>query len=93
MLLIFQEDKDKGLLLGISLINSPAILLLDEPTTGLDPNARREIWEILQTLKEKSETSMILTTHYMEEAENLCDYIIIMDQGIILREGTSTSAS
>lgn len=76
------------LALGISLINSPAILLLDEPTTGLDPNARREIWEILQTLKEKSETSMILTTHYMEEAENLCDYIIIMDQGIILREGT-----
>jgi ABC-2 type transport system ATP-binding protein len=76
------------LALGISLINSPAILLLDEPTTGLDPNARREIWEILQKLKEKSDTSMILTTHYMEEAENLCDYIIIMDQGKILREGT-----
>lgn len=76
------------LALGISLINSPAILLLDEPTTGLDPNARREIWEILQKLKDKSETTMILTTHYMEEAENLCDYIIIMDQGIILREGT-----
>jgi ABC-2 type transport system ATP-binding protein len=76
------------LALGISLINSPAILLLDEPTTGLDPNARREIWEILQKLKEKSDTSMILTTHYMEEAENLCDYIIIMDKGKILREGT-----
>jgi ABC-2 type transport system ATP-binding protein len=76
------------LALGISLINSPAILLLDEPTTGLDPNARREIWEILQKLKEKSETSMILTTHYMEEAEILCEYIIIMDQGKILREGT-----
>ena len=76
------------LALGISLINSPSILLLDEPTTGLDPNARREIWEILQALKEKSETSLILTTHYMEEAEILCDYIIIMDQGVILREGT-----
>lgn len=76
------------LALGISLINSPSILLLDEPTTGLDPNARREIWEILQSLKEKSDTSMILTTHYMEEAETLCDYIIIMDQGVILREGT-----
>ncbi len=76
------------LALGISLINSPAILLLDEPTTGLDPNARREIWDILHKLKQKSETSMILTTHYMEEAENLCDYIIIMDQGKILREGT-----
>jgi ABC-2 type transport system ATP-binding protein len=76
------------LALGIALINDPHILLLDEPTTGLDPNARREIWEILRKLKEKSETSMILTTHYMEEAENLCDYIVIMDNGIILKEGT-----
>lgn len=78
------------LALGISLINSPQILLLDEPTTGLDPNARREIWNILNNLKEKSETSVILTTHYMEEAEHLCDYIIIMDHGAILREGTIT---
>jgi ABC-2 type transport system ATP-binding protein len=76
------------LAIGIALINNPAILLLDEPTTGLDPNARREIWEILRSLKGKSETSMILTTHYMEEAENLCDYIIIIDNGVILREGT-----
>ncbi len=76
------------LAIGIALINKPAILLLDEPTTGLDPNARREIWDILRKLKEKSDTSMILTTHYMEEAESLCDYIIIMDNGVILREGT-----
>jgi ABC-2 type transport system ATP-binding protein len=76
------------LAIGIALINKPAILLLDEPTTGLDPNARREIWDILRKLKEKSDTSMILTTHYMEEAENLCDYIIIMDNGVILKEGT-----
>jgi len=76
------------LAIGIALLNKPAILLLDEPTTGLDPNARREIWEILRGLKEKSGTSMILTTHYMEEAENLCDYIIIMDNGVILKEGT-----
>jgi ABC-2 type transport system ATP-binding protein len=76
------------LALGIALLNKPAILLLDEPTTGLDPNARREIWEILFRLKEIGETSMILTTHYMEEAENLCEYIIIMDQGVILREGS-----
>jgi len=76
------------LAIGIALINTPAILLLDEPTTGLDPNARREIWDILHRLKKESETSMILTTHYMEEAENLCDYIVIMDNGIILREGT-----
>ena len=76
------------LALGIALLNNPKILLLDEPTTGLDPNARREIWSILMQLKEKSQTSLILTTHYMEEAEQLCDYIIIMDLGKILREGT-----
>jgi ABC-2 type transport system ATP-binding protein len=76
------------LAIGIALINDPAILLLDEPTTGLDPNARREIWEILQSLRKKTETSMILTTHYMEEAEYLCDYIVIMDKGVILKEGT-----
>lgn len=76
------------LAIGIALINNPAILLLDEPTTGLDPNARREIWEILRSLKEKAETSMILTTHYMEEAENLCNHIVIMDNGVILKEGT-----
>jgi ABC-2 type transport system ATP-binding protein len=76
------------LALGIALINTPAILLLDEPTTGLDPNARREVWEILHKLKDGSDTSMILTTHYMEEAERLCDHIIIMDNGVILREGT-----
>lgn len=76
------------LAIGIALINNPSILLLDEPTTGLDPNARREIWDILNALKTKSETSMILTTHYMEEAENLCDYIVIMHNGTILKEGT-----
>lgn len=75
------------LALGISLLNKPKILLLDEPTTGLDPNARREIWAILKNLKEQMHTSMILTTHYMEEAEQLCDYIVIMDHGKILKEG------
>ena len=76
------------LALGISIINKPTVLLLDEPTTGLDPNARREIWAILKDLKKQLNTSMILTTHYMEEAENLCDYIVIMDQGRVLKEGT-----
>jgi len=76
------------LAIGIALINSPSILLLDEPTTGLDPNARREIWDILHSLKKVTETSMILTTHYMEEAQNLCNYIVIMHNGVILREGT-----
>ena len=76
------------LALGIALLNNPKILILDEPTTGLDPNARREIWSILLDLKKKSHTSLILTTHYMEEAEQLCDYVIIMDQGKIIKEGT-----
>jgi len=75
------------LALGIAMLNRPGILLLDEPTTGLDPNARREIWSILHRLKEEEQTSLILTTHYMEEAEKLCDYIVIMDKGRILREG------
>jgi ABC-2 type transport system ATP-binding protein len=76
------------LALGIALLNDPKILLLDEPTTGLDPNARREIWAILHNLKERSQTSLILTTHYMEEAEKLCDQIVIIDNGLILKEGT-----
>jgi len=76
------------LALGIALLNNPKILLLDEPTTGLDPNARQEIWAILKQLKEQQETSLVLTTHYMEEAEQLCDFIIIMDNGKILRPGT-----
>ncbi|MFZ5572959.1 MAG: ABC transporter ATP-binding protein [Thermodesulfobacteriota bacterium] len=75
------------LALGIALLNRPKILLLDEPTTGLDPNARREIWSILFRLKEQGQTSLILTTHYMEEAEQLCDYIVIIDQGRILKQG------
>ncbi|NJK97646.1 MAG: ABC transporter ATP-binding protein [Bacteroidetes bacterium] len=76
------------LALGIALLNNPQILLLDEPTTGLDPNARREIWNILKNLKNAVNTSLILTTHYMEEAEVLCDRIVIMDQGKILSQGT-----
>lgn len=98
--LIDLEDKRKAytvhlsggqrqkLALGIALLNNPKVLLLDEPTTGLDPNARREIWKILNDLKQKAQTSLILTTHYMEEAEQLCDYIIVIDKGKILKEGT-----
>lgn len=76
------------LALGLALLNHPAILILDEPTTGLDPNARREIWSILLALKNQCRTSLVLTTHYMEEAEQLCDHIVIMDNGRILAEGT-----
>jgi ABC-2 type transport system ATP-binding protein len=76
------------LALGVALLNKPPLLLLDEPTTGLDPNARREIWHILLQLKKEFNTSLILTTHYMEEAEFLCDRIVIMDQGLILSQGS-----
>jgi len=76
------------LALGVAVLNKPKILLLDEPTTGLDPNARREIWNILLDLKKEHNTSLLLTSHYMEEAEYLCDRIVIMDQGTILSEGS-----
>ncbi|NVO09459.1 MAG: ABC transporter ATP-binding protein [Bacteroidales bacterium] len=76
------------LALAIALLNNAPLLLLDEPTTGLDPTARREIWNILMDLKKNQKTSLILTTHYMEEAEFLCDRIIIMDKGKILAQGT-----
>jgi ABC-2 type transport system ATP-binding protein len=76
------------LALAIALLHDAPLMLLDEPTTGLDPTARREIWDILMSLKKKKNTSLILTTHYMEEAEYLCDRIIIMDKGKILAQGT-----
>jgi ABC-2 type transport system ATP-binding protein len=75
------------LALAVALINEPQILFLDEPTTGLDPHARLDLWNILKDLKEQGNTTLILTTHYMEEAESLCDRIIIIDEGEILREG------
>jgi ABC-2 type transport system ATP-binding protein len=76
------------LALGVAMLHNAQLLLLDEPTTGLDPTARREIWNILLNLRQEHSTSMILTTHYMEEAEFLCDRIIIMDKGKILAQGT-----
>lgn len=71
------------LLLARALINSPSLLILDEPTTGLDPHSRRSAWEKLNQLKAKN-TTLILTTHYMEEAERLCDRVAIMDSGRII---------
>lgn len=75
------------LALGVALLNEPQLLLLDEPTTGLDPNARREIWDILMHLKKQQRTTLILTTHYMEEAAYLCDRIVILDRGKVLADG------
>lgn len=74
------------LALGVAIIQKPRILLLDEPTTGLDPHARREIWRILADLKKQGST-LLLTTHYMEEAEELCERIVVMFKGNILADG------
>lgn len=75
------------LALGIAVLQKPKILLLDEPTTGLDPHARRELWQILSDLRRQGMTLM-LTTHYMEEAEELCERIVIQFRGRILADGT-----
>ena len=74
------------LLLAIALVNDPELLFLDEPTTGLDPQARRNFWELIQSIKARNKT-IILTTHYMDEAELLCDEIAIMDKGKIIAQG------
>ena len=75
------------LALGVAILPIPQILILDEPTTGLDPNARRDLWKILESFKATG-TTLILTTHYMEEAQYLCKRILMMDQGKILAEGS-----
>jgi len=75
------------LALGIAILPRPRILILDEPTTGLDPNARRDLWKILEDFKATG-TTLLLTTHYMEEAEFLCERIVMLDQGKILADGT-----
>jgi ABC-2 type transport system ATP-binding protein len=74
--------------LALSLVNSPDLLFLDEPTTGLDPNARRAIWEVIKELKAKGKT-VILTTHYLEEAEQLSDRVAIINHGHIVAMGTA----
>ncbi|MDN5811438.1 MAG: ATP-binding cassette domain-containing protein [Micrococcaceae bacterium] len=77
----------RRLTIARSLINDPRVLLLDEPTTGLDPQARHILWDRLFRLKERGVT-LILTTHYMDEAEQLCDRLIVVDQGRIMAEGS-----
>jgi ABC-2 type transport system ATP-binding protein len=74
--------------LALSLVNSPELLFLDEPTIGLDPNARRAIWEVIRQLKNKGKT-ILLTTHYLEEAEQLSDRVAIMNNGRIVAMGTA----
>ncbi|MEO6882224.1 MAG: ABC transporter ATP-binding protein [Mycobacteriaceae bacterium] len=77
----------RRLTIARSLVNSPELLLLDEPTTGLDPQARHLVWDRLFRLKQQG-TTLILTTHYMDEAEQLCDRLVVMDVGRIVAEGS-----
>jgi lipooligosaccharide transport system ATP-binding protein len=76
----------RRLVLARALINNPQVLILDEPTTGLDPQVRHSMWERLRELRRRN-TTVVVSTHYMEEAEQLCDRLLIMDRGIILAEG------
>jgi len=75
------------LALAIALVNDPKVLFLDEPTAGLDPQVRREIYDIIEELKRDKKT-IVLTTHYIEEAERLCDRVAIVDHGKVIAEGT-----
>jgi len=77
----------RRLTIARALVNEPDILLLDEPTTGLDPQARHILWDRLFRLKEEGVT-LVITTHYMDEAEQLCDRLVVMDKGKIMAEGT-----
>jgi ABC-2 type transport system ATP-binding protein len=74
------------LLFGLALVNDPELLYLDEPTTGLDPQARRNFWALIENIKTEGKT-VVLTTHYMDEAEILCEEIAIMDRGKIIAQG------
>ncbi|HMO14121.1 MAG TPA: ABC transporter ATP-binding protein [Pirellulaceae bacterium] len=75
------------LAIACAIVGSPQLLFLDEPTTGLDPASRRQLWDIIRGFREAGQT-ILLTTHYMEEAERLCDRVAIIDQGRIIAEGT-----
>ncbi len=77
----------RKLLVGGALMAEPPILILDEPTTGLDPHSRREVWELLGSLRGRG-TTILITTHYMDEAETLCDKVAVIGQGRILAMGT-----
>ena len=78
------------LLLALALVNDPELIFLDEPTTGLDPQARKDFWHLVENIKAANKT-VILTTHYMDEAETLCDEIVIMNKGKIVTQGSPTS--
>jgi ABC-2 type transport system ATP-binding protein len=77
------------LAVACALVSDPDLLFLDEPTTGLDPQSRRQLWDVVQGFKERSKT-VLLTTHYMDEAERLCDRVAVVDHGKVIAVGTPT---
>src|ERR1044071_9661313 len=77
----------RRLTIARAMVNDPELVLLDEPTTGLDPQARHLLWERLYRLKQQGKT-LLLTTHYMDEAEQLCDRLVVLDNARIVAEGT-----
>ena len=82
----------RRLTIARALINRPDIVLLDEPTTGLDPQARHVLWDRLYELRREGVT-LVLTTHYMDEAEQLCDRLVIVDQGVVVADGRPATSS
>ena len=82
--------QQQRLALALALVNDPEMVFLDEPTTGLDPQARRSLWDVVRRMKGEGRT-VVLTTHYMDEAEALCDRLSIMDHGKVIATGTPTS--
>lgn len=80
----------RRLSIAISLVSDPKIIFLDEPTTGLDPDTRRQLWNILQDCKNQKDRAMVLTTHSMEEADVLCNRIGIVNNGVLTCLGTQT---
>ncbi len=84
---VLSGGQRQRLSVALALINDPELIFMDEPTTGMDPQARRSLWDLVRKLRERG-TTVLLTTHYMEEAEQLCDRIAIMDHGKVLEMGT-----
>jgi len=84
---LLSGGQKQRLLLALALINDPDIVFLDEPTTGLDPQARRNFWQLIKNIKAQHKT-IVLTTHYMDEAEHVCDDIAVMDKGKLIEQGS-----
>ena len=79
--------QQQRLAVALALVGDPEVLFLDEPTTGLDPQSRRQLWEVIRDFRARGRT-IVLTTHYMDEAERLCDRVAIIDHGKIIAQGS-----